>query len=82
MSDKRCCKCKAKASCCEDLYEYENEIYCDICLGKQLKTDKKIWTRDVTLYFTDDGEELGNDDDWCYVMENICGYFEIERITE
>lgn len=78
--DKRCCICGDRGFYEDYLFEYGNSIYCFKCLEDMLCKFERMRTYSIKRFFTDDGQELGSDDDTYSLFESICEEYGIKQI--
>ena len=77
---KKCCLCDEELCCVDDLFEYNDSLFCFDCLSVKLEKDKGIRTHFTTAYFDKEDEFLGNDDDLEDLYQTICNRYDVKRI--
>lgn len=78
---KKCCLCDEELCCVDDLFEYNDSLFCFDCLSVKLEKDKGIRTHFTTAYFDKEDEFLGNDDDLEDLYQTICNRYDVKRIS-
>ena len=79
---KKCCLCDEELCDVDDLFEYNDSLFCFNCLEIKLEKDKGLRTYFTTAYFDKEDEFLGNDDDLEDLYQTICSRYDIKRITK
>ena len=78
MKNKRVCeKC---GDCPEELYEFEDEIWCWDCLKWELEKRGDIVISNYEVYQNGELEYIGTSDDIDKVIKSICDYCDVKEI--
>ena len=77
---KKCCLCDEELCDVEDLFEYNDSLFCFDCLEIKLEKAAGIKTELTTRYYNKDYEFLGDDDDLEDLYKTICNRYDIKRI--
>ena len=77
---KKCCLCDEELCCADDLFEYNDSLFCFDCLEIKLEKEKGLNTSLTTTYFDKENGYLGDDDDLESLYQTICNRYDIKWI--
>ena len=78
---KKCCLCDEELCDVEDLFEYNDSLFCFDCLEIKLEKTAGLKTELTTRYYNKGYEFLGDDDDLEGLYQTICNRYDVKRIS-